>query len=164
MKKLLIGVITAGMLLVGATGVLAAVFKSPAGIYADLKGITAEDAYTERAAGNSFGQLADEAGVLDEFRSKMLENREAVIRDRVADGRLTQEQADAIIKNMEANQALCDETGITRRGKTDRMGGSGYGMKGALGQGIKGANGFRGAMANGSCWRIQASDQAAQAQ
>jgi hypothetical protein len=147
MKKILIGVITAGMLLIGATGVLAATFKSPAEIYAELKGGTVEEAYAAKATGKSFGRLADEAGVLDEFKAKMLENRKTVIQERVANGQLTQEQADFIIKNMETNQANCEGTGMLGRSGTGKMGGMGQGMKGALGAG-------RG-MAGGGCWRIQ---------
>jgi hypothetical protein len=138
MKKLLIGTITAGLLLVGATTAFAGTFKTPAEIFAELKGVTVEEAYASRASGSTYGQLADEAGVLDEFRADMLENRKAIIQERVANGELTQEQADAIIANMEANAAYCDGTGAGGRG----MMGQGYGMFG---------NG-RGAGARGGCW------------
>jgi len=139
MKKILIGVITAGMLLVGATGVLAATFKSPAEIYAELKGVTVEEAYAAKAQGSTYGQLADEAGVLDEFKSQMLENRKAIIQERVANGQLTQEQADAIIKNMEANLAACDGTGMYGRSGTGQaLGGFGKGMGRNGGCGIGG--------------------------
>lgn len=155
MKKLMIGILTAGLLLVGATGVFAATFKSPAEIYAQLKGVTVEEAYAAKATGSSYGQLAAEAGVLDEFKSKMLENRKAVIQDRVANGQLTQEQADAVIKNMEANQAVCDGTGMTGRGGAGRMGGFGQG------QGAKGSMGARGGMGSGVCWAAPAAGNAA---
>jgi hypothetical protein len=147
MKKIMIGVITAGLLLIGATGVFAATFKSPAEIYAELKGVPVEEAYAAKATGSSYGQLADEAGVLNEFKAKMLENRKAVIQERVANGQLTQEQANLIIKNMETNQANCDGTGMLGRNGVGKMGGMGQGMKGALGAG-------RG-MTGGGCWRIQ---------
>lgn len=138
MKKVLIALITAGLLLVGATGVLAATFSSPAEIYAGLKGITVEDAYTARAAGSTFGQLADQAGVLDQFQSQMLENRKALIQDRVTNGTLTQAQADAMIQTLEQNMALCDGTGMYGQGMRGAMG---QGMKGAMGQGMRGSMG-----------------------
>jgi len=39
-----------------------------------------------------------------------LEQKKEVLQERVADGRLTQEQADEILANIETNQALCDGT------------------------------------------------------
>lgn len=142
MKKLLIGVLTAGLLLVGATSVFAGTFKSPAEIYAELKGVTVEEAYAEKAAGTSYGQLADQAGVLEEFKADMLENRKAMIQDRVASGQLTQEQADAMIKNMEANIANCDGT------MSNGYGGKGQGFGGMFGKG-------RGMGAGGCGWGAQ---------
>lgn len=149
MNKLLIGTVTVGLLLVGATSVLAANFKSPAEVFAELKGVTVEEAYAAKAAGNSYGQLADEAGVLDEFKANMLENRKAIIQERVTNGQLTQEQADSMIQNMEANQAICDGTGMFGRGGAGRMGGFGQGQ----GQGSKGDLGAgRGFGGGGGCW------------
>ncbi len=138
MKKILIGAITAGMLLVGATGVLATTFKSPAEIYAGLKGVTVEEAYSAKAVGSSYGKLADDAGLLEEFQAEMLENRKALVQERVANGQITQEQADAIIKKMETNMANCDGT-FTGRG------GRGQGIGGMFGKG-------RGMGAGGGCW------------
>lgn len=112
MKKLLVVLLTVGLLLVGATGVIAATLKSPAEIYADLKGITVDEAYQERIeTGKSFGGLAAEAGVLEEYKADMLENRKEVIEQRVKEGLLTPEQAEVMIERMEANQAWCDGTG-----------------------------------------------------
>lgn len=146
-RKILIGAITAGLLLVGATSVFAATFKSPAEIYAELKGVTAEEAYAEKAAGSSYGQLAKEAGILDEFKANMLENRKALIQDKVANGQLTQEQADGIINNMETNMANCDGTGMNGYGAQNQGQGKGkgQGMGGMFGKG-------RGMSAGGGCW------------
>lgn len=139
MKKAITVIITAAILLVGATGVFAATFKSPAEIYAGLKGITVEQAYAERAAGSTYGALAQQAGVLDEFKNQMLESRKALIQERVANGILTQEQADAIIKNIEENMANCDGTGAGAR-----MGrfGAGFGKGGIRGAGAGFGCGF----------------------
>ena len=161
MKKLLIGAVTAGMLLVGATSAIAATFKTPAETYAELKGVTVEEAYTERAAGSSYGKLAVDAGVLDEFKAKMLENRKAVILDRVANGQLTQEQADTMIANIEAMQANCDETGMMQQGSSGKMGAMGQGQKGAMGQGAKSAMRAGGGTARGGNFGTQGANNAA---
>lgn len=135
MKKTVIAVATAGLLLLGATGVFAATtYKTPAEIYGDLTGVTAEEAYEQRAAGEPYGVLAEEAGVYEEFREEMLENKKALIEQRVEDGTLTREQADIIISNMEANTEGCYGPGC----------GAGYGAGQGFGCGF-GRGGMRGA-------------------
>jgi len=147
MKKLIVVLLTAGLLLIGATGVLAATWKSPAEIYAELKGITVDEAYKERIeTRSSFGRLAAEAGILDEFQANMLENRKEVIEQRVKEGLLTQEQADDLIEKLEDNQVWCDGTGLgyncggfgncfdqgqglAKQGIRNDLRGQGYGMK-----------------------------------
>lgn len=129
MKKILIGVLTAGLVLVGATSVVAATYKSPAEVYAGLKGVTVEEAYAERSAGSSYGQLADQAGVLEKFKAEMLENKKAMIQNRVENGNLTQEQAELYIERIETNQANCDGSTM---GAGGRMG---QAMGGAFGKG-----------------------------
>ncbi|NMA68078.1 MAG: DUF2680 domain-containing protein [Desulfitobacterium sp.] len=109
MRKVFISILMVALLLVGATSVIAATYKSPAEIYADLKGVTVEDAYNERATTkNTFGQLAERDDLLDEYKSEMLENRKNILQDRVAKGELTPEQADAILERFKENQALCE--------------------------------------------------------
>ena len=129
MKKLLIGVVTASLLLLGATSVIGATFKSPP-VYAEIKGITVEEAYAERKAGNMFGALAEDPAALEEFKAQMLENKKAFIQEKVVAGELTQEQADSIIAKMEEMIAACDGT-MGNRGMGERMGsffGKGFGM------------------------------------
>lgn len=130
MKKVIIAAVTAGLILVGTGTALAATNQSPAEIYAGLKGITVDQAYTERDTGKSFGQLAAEADVLDEFQAQMLENRKSAIQERVTAGTLTQEKADALILRIEENTANCNGTG-TGMGKS-----SGYGGKGTVDRGM----------------------------
>ncbi len=141
MKKILIGFIAIALLLVGANSVIGATFKSPAEIYAEIKGISVEDAYAERKAGNNFYLQAEDADVSEEFRAQMLENRKAVIQEKVLAGEITQEQADDIIANMEENIAYCDGT----------IGGRGMGF-GERAEGyFGGSRGNRG----GGCWGTQ---------
>jgi len=108
MKKLFFSILTLVLLLGGATSVIAATYKTPAEIYAGLKGVTVEEAYMERAAtNNSFGQLAASADLLDEFQSERLENMKNFLQEKAAKGELTQEQANAILERMKTNQAFC---------------------------------------------------------
>ena len=108
MKKLFISILILALLLGGATSVIAATYKSPAEIYAGLKGTTVEEAYMERVATNySFGQLAASADLLDEFQSERLENMKTFLQEKITKGELTQEQADAILERMKTKQALC---------------------------------------------------------
>ncbi|UWG97151.1 YckD family protein [Dehalobacter sp. DCM] len=127
MKKVIIGVITAGLILVGAGTALAATYKSPAEIYAGLKGITVDQAYDQRESGKSFGQLAADAGLLEEFKEQMLINKKAAIQKKVTAGLLTQQEADALIQRIEANAAYCDGTGV---GKGTGLGSGGKGFSG----------------------------------
>lgn len=112
MKKFFLSILMLALVLGGATSVVAATYKSPAEIYAELKGLTVEEAYSERAVTrNTFGQLAEEAGILDEYKSEVLENRKSLLQESVTNGEITQEQADAIIERVELNQAYCDGPG-----------------------------------------------------
>lgn len=145
MKKILIGAITAGLLLVGGATAFAATSGTPAEIYAKLKGITVEEAYAQRAAGSTYGELAAEAGLLDEFKTENLAAKKALVQERVTNGTLTQAQADSIISRMEQNIANCDGTGngIGQGGMYGKGngGGNGLGMGACGGYGARGGNG-----------------------
>jgi hypothetical protein len=112
MKKALIAVLTAVLLLTGATSVFGLSFRSPAEIYAELTGTTIEEAYEQRKAGSRFGYLAENAGVAEQFRSRMLENRKEAILNKVEEGQLTQKQADDLIAEIEENMANCSGSSI----------------------------------------------------
>lgn len=79
----------------------------------------------------------------------MLENKIAILNERVAEGTITQEEADKIIAAIEENQATCDGTAQARTGQKFGAGfggmmgkgqGQGRGFGNAQGQGL-GANG-----------------------
>ena len=110
------------VLVVGATSITALAassYNTPAEIVAGLTGKSVESVTTEKTeTGDTYGALADEYRVLDQFKTKMLEQKKAYLAERVAAGTIAQERADAIIAAMEANQANCDGTG---------SGGTGYG-------------------------------------
>lgn len=130
-KKLTTITVIAVVLLIGATSVFAyADYLSPAQIYAKLKGISDEEAYELRGTGVTYGQLAEEEGIGEEFREEMLQNKKELIQQRVEEGILTQEQADALIERMELNITNCN--------------GAGYGLRANTGMGFGRSSGFRG--------------------
>jgi len=130
---------TVAMLSLGAVAFADSVIKTPAQIYSELTGKTVEQAYTERQeSGESYGQLAQDAGKYDEFKSQMLENKKATLEERVNSGQMTQEQADALIERME--NCVGDSQGL------GKAAGAGFGqgsMQGkGNGQGLRNGSGF----------------------
>lgn len=123
-KKLVAAATIVGIL--GVVGVAGASYATgattPAGIVSALTGKSVEQVTAERAAGKTYGTIAKDAGKLDEFKTENLEQRKAVLNQRVKDGNLTQEQADAAYNSMKANQATCDGTGSARMGQRNGAG------------------------------------------
>jgi len=152
-KKFIAVLVTVGV--IGAAGAAyAATYKTPAEIVSGLTGKTVGQLYTERAAGKTYGAIANEAGKLDEFKVQMLEQRKAALDQRVKDGSLTQEQADQIYNNIKANQTACDGTGNAGIGRKYGAGfgqGSGFGKGMNRGQGAGMRNGAGGGMGYGVC-------------
>ena len=115
MKIKKLALILSVILLVGAvsaTAMAASGYKTPAEIVAGLTGRTVDSVTEEKTESDkTYGTIANEAGVLDEFKSQMLEQKKAILEEKVAAGTITQERADAIIEAMEENQANCDGTG-----------------------------------------------------
>jgi hypothetical protein len=144
MKRVL--VTGAVVLAMGATAVTAlAVTKTltPAEILAGITGKPVETVIAERnETEQTYGALASDYGVLDKFQSQMLEEKKEYLEQRVAEGTMTQEQADAILAAIEANQANCDGTG--NGGGAGRAGfgmGAGFGRMNGNGAGGRGCGG-----------------------
>lgn len=133
-KKLLAVVAVVGVL--GTTGIVYAATeaKTPAEVVSGLTGKTVEDVTKERAEGKTYGTIANEADKLDEFKTQMLEQKKAILDQRVKDGTLTQAQADEIYNQIKENQATCDGTGSARIGRGAGAG-FGQGSCGGLGMG-----------------------------
>ncbi|WP_088224970.1 DUF2680 domain-containing protein [Desulfosporosinus sp. FKB] len=139
-KKLAVSLTVLGMLGIAGTA-YAAVNQTPADITASVTGQSITAVNQERASGKTYGTIAKEAGKLKEFQAQMLEQKKAILDQRVNDGQLTQQQADQIYTAIKSNQALCDGTGNCSglmggqsmgRGTGNRMG-SGKGMGCRLG-------------------------------
>lgn len=127
--------------IVGAgSAVYASAAMTPADIAAGLTGKSVEALNQERAAGKTYGTIAKEAGKLEEFKSQMLEQKKVVLDQRVAEGRLTQERADAIYNSIKTNQANCDGTGNAQIGKNAGVG-FGQGQGNGMGKGLRDGSG-----------------------
>lgn len=138
-----------GLLGVAGTAFAAVTGQTPAEIAANVTGQTVEQVTAVRATGVTYGTIAKEAGKLDEFKAETLEQKKATLDQRVADGNLTQEQADTIYNSITTNQATCDGTGSAAIGKSMGAGfGQGQRMGLGKGQGIDG--GSRGGMGRGA--------------
>ena len=139
-------IIAAVVLVVGATGVTgfaASLYQSPAEALAGITGQTVESVIAERQeTDKSYGKIAADAGKLEEFKAQAREMKKDKLNAQVADGIITQEKADTIIKTIEDNQANCDGNGSHRIGQDQ---GARFGMNGqGQGQGQGLANGNHG--------------------
>lgn len=138
-----IALIGAVVLTIGATSIsalAASSYNTPAEMVAGLTGKSVESITTEKIeTGDTFGTIANEYGVLNQFKSQMLEQKKADLDERVAAGTMTREQADAIIGAMETNQANCD--GTCSGGTGAQMGAGFGGMNGNRGGGARGGSG-----------------------
>ena len=75
-------------------------------------------------------------GIESEIKSQMLEQKIAIINERVKEGKITQEQADQIINEIKENQASCDVIGSRKIGKKYGLGfGKGNGQGRGMGRG-----------------------------
>ncbi len=101
-----------------------------------LTGKTPEEIADLRGNGFHLGQLALDADKLDEFKSFMTQRRQAILDQKVADGVLTQEQADALKAQFETRQSECTGDGTNQalggmRIRTSRSeGNNGFGRRG----------------------------------
>ncbi|HPR23869.1 MAG TPA: DUF2680 domain-containing protein [Bacillota bacterium] len=148
MRKLIIAGIVGLTLVAGTvTAFAASQYNTPAEAVAGLSGREVQSVIDERAqTGKTFGAIANEAGILDKFKAEMLKMKKNMVAERVADGSMTQEQADAIIARIEKNQANCDGTGTGCEGNGMGLGtGAGFGQNNDQGRGM--GNGLR----DGSC-------------
>ena len=93
------------------------------------------------------------AATADELKQERLDARKAVLEQRVTDGKITQEQADAVLARMQENMANCDGTCDTdgdgvcdgnAAGAQSRMGQGRMGGTGGAGAGVCGGAGAAG--------------------
>ncbi|MDI6712755.1 MAG: hypothetical protein QMD96_05895 [Anaerosomatales bacterium] len=109
-------------------------------VLADLTGLSTTDIQAKRAAGESIADIAKSEGVdPDDVVAKALEAREALLEQKVADGTITQEQADAALAQMKTR--LTERVNTTATGRPSWAGqGAGRGAgRGGNGAGYCGA-------------------------
>ncbi|WP_353853021.1 DUF2680 domain-containing protein [Dehalobacter restrictus] len=149
-KKVVVLATVIGIL--GLSGIVyAAEVTTPADIAAALTGKTLTEVTQERAEGKTYGTIANEAGKLDEFKAQILEQKKAILEQRVKDGTLTQEQADQLLTRIQSNQAICDGTGNVGMGQRAGVGlGSGRGQGSGQGMGLGNGSGSCGGMGAGA--------------
>ncbi len=123
----------------------AAVYETPASILARLTGRTVEDVIREKIdTGKTYGTIAKENGKLKEFQKECLDLKEKALKKDVANGYLTQKEADKILAAIKANQETCDGTGYGNCGY-----GRGYGNGNGKGYGQGNGRGY--GNGNGRC-------------
>lgn len=130
MKKFLSIFITIAVTVSISTSALAAEFRSPLQITADLTGKTVEEVINEQmTTGKSFITIINDAGKLEEFKSEILQEQKTILDNRVDSGILTRSQADQILSEIEASQNLYnpDENYNYGYGMGHGYGGMGYG-------------------------------------
>lgn len=162
LKKLIVAGIAVLTLMASSTVALAAAkYSNPAEAVAGLTGRTVESVVEERTdTGKSFGAIAYEAGVLDEFHSQVIEIKKDQLEVLVKKGVLTQLQSDTLLKQFTARQSACVDgncvggcgigTGLGLGGGCGNGGWNGGGCGGGRGNG-GGLGGGRGN--GGGCWR-----------
>jgi len=118
-------------------------------VVAKLTGTTAADVQTKRAAGKTFAQIAAEKNVSSSaVVAEALKVRESLLDQKVADGTITQAQADTAIGNMKTR--LTDRVN-TANADCDGSGAGGGGMGGGRGRGAGGMGGGRGTGCGANC-------------
>lgn len=128
------GALTLAMGITSMTVFAAAKYDSPEEALAGITGKSVEEITEERFdQGKTYGEIAAEAGKLDEFKEELFEQKKEVIEDRVTEGNLSRERADQILENIEKNQGNCDGTGMGR----------GMMNGGMMNGGMMNGNGFR---------------------
>ena len=140
LKKLAIaGVAVLALTLGSITALAVSKYSTPAEAVAGLTGREVQSVIDEREqSGKTYGSIANEAGVFDKFKEEMNEMKKEVLAKRVASGTMTQEQADAVIARLEANQANCNGSGTGTCGGCGMRAGFGRAQGAKRGQGVCG--------------------------
>lgn len=142
-KTMVIGSTIALLATIGVTAFAASTYQTPAEAVAGLTERTVQEVVDVRTeTGKTYGTIAKEAGKLEEFKKEVLEVKKDRYAQLVADGKMTQAQADAAIAAIEENQATCDGTG---GGSCGMRNGSGFG------RGNGNGSGFGRGLRDGSC-------------
>jgi polyhydroxyalkanoate synthesis regulator phasin len=125
--------------------------ENPVGVAAEVLGLSEEDLLAELQDGKSIADVAEEQGVApqaiaDAFVARVSENLDQA----VADGKITQEQADEMLSNIEEHAAEMLENDCGLRMPGSFGGGRPRGGFGKFGGSLEGFGGGNGPAANGN--------------
>jgi len=116
--------LTLAMGVTSLTVFAAAKYDSPQEALAGITGKTVEEITEERFdEDKTYGEIAAEAGKLDEYKEELFEQKKEIVEERVTEGSLSRENADEILERVEDNQATCFGDGESGSGM---MGGFGF--------------------------------------
>lgn len=151
MKKSILVLAVAVMVMGTMSVAFADASWGPASIFAGEMNITEEEAYEMRVERNkTFGELAKEEGVYEDFKAEALEVKKEMLNQMVKDGEMTQTQANEMIKAFED----CDGTqrqvlkGLGLFGQKAGNG-QGNGLKAMDGEGLGVKKGGNSGLGNG---------------
>lgn len=132
-KVIIVGLVVVALAATSLTAFAFTESSTPAEIMANITGKTVEEVTNQKLESNlTYGELAIDAEVWDEFKDEMLKSKKAFLDEKVADKTLSQEEADEIYNNMLERQEYCTADGAG----SGRMMGNGFGNNGrGLGQG-----------------------------
>ncbi len=127
-KILAIGALITSVGVTSVTAFAASKYTSPADIVAGLTGRTTDSVIEEHNNENkTYGTIANEASKLDEFKKENLELKKETINEKVANGTITQDEANKLIKTIEENKSNCDGSGSSTKIKLGLNKGKGQG-------------------------------------
>jgi len=117
-------------------------------LLAEALGMTPEELSAALAEGKTVAAIAEERGVaLEDLVAALIADRAEYLSQAVADGKLTQEQADWMLEEMTEHMASqLENMGLGGYGGGCGMRGGGWGLQGSSGRGYRGGGGMRGGM------------------
>lgn len=117
-------------------------------VVSDLLELTTDEIHALRADGYSLAEIAADYHVsVDELVAAIMAEKTELINARVAEGTITQERADLMIKNME--QRTLEAVNRTTTGPAEWRGTNGMKANGMFGR--AGTRGYRGGAGTGAC-------------
>lgn len=144
-RKILAAVMLVAIAAATSITAFAATYQTPADAVAGLTNKTVSEVTALHQDGKTYGTIAKENGVLDQFREEILAMKKETIQARVDSDKLTAEKAAEIIAKFEASEQTCDGTESGDRiGQEYGLGfgnGSGEGNGTGLKDGTGAANG-----------------------
>ena len=85
-------------------------WKKPAEILSDLTGQPVDDIQAARQNGESYGQQAVSKNVLEAFKQEHIAQVKTRLEEEVAAGRLTDDESDRLLTELETRAEACDGT------------------------------------------------------